>query len=93
MPDVDITESGLARAAARFPESATTMRRLVETDRHFREICEEYGLAQQSLAGFEARADAADRPEIGDYRTLIVELEEEIDCFLKAAGPLGPGHL
>ncbi|MFO1142806.1 MAG: hypothetical protein U1E59_10515 [Amaricoccus sp.] len=92
MRDVDITETGLTCAAERFPEAVATMRRLVETDRQFREICEEYGLARQSLAGFEARADAANRPEIGDYRTLIVELEQEIGRFLKAAGPLGPGR-
>ena len=52
----------------------------------FREICEEYALAQQSLAGFEARLDAAERPEIADYRTVIVELENEIYRFLREAG-------
>ncbi len=28
-------------------------------------------------------------PEIGDYRTVIAELESEIDRFLKEAGPKG----
>ena len=51
----------------------------------FREICEEYALAQESLARFEARPDAAERPEIGDYRTVIAELESEIDRFLREA--------
>ena len=53
--------------------------RLALADPAFREICEEYALAQESLARFEARPDAAERPEIGDYRTVIAELEGEID--------------
>lgn len=83
MADADIAHAGLARAIARFPGAAATLRRLVLTDPLFREICEEYALAQQSLASFEARPDAAERPEIGDYRTVIAELEDEIDRFLK----------
>ena len=86
MADTDITQMGLARAVARFPEAATALRRLALTDPAFREICEEYALAQQSLAGFEARLDAAERPEIADYRTVIVELENEIYRFLEEAG-------
>ena len=89
MADTDITQMGLARAVARFPEAATMLRRLALTDPAFREICEEYALAERSLAGFEARPDAAERPEIDDYRTVIAELENEIDRFLKEAGPKG----
>ncbi|HMQ91529.1 hypothetical protein [Amaricoccus sp.] len=70
----------------RFPAAAAALLRLAGKDPRFREICEEYGLAQQSLARFEARPDAAQRPEIGDYRVLIAEIEDEIGRFLKAAG-------
>jgi hypothetical protein len=87
MAKADVAEAGLARAMQRFPEAAATLRRLVLSDPDFRDICEEYGLAQQSLAGFEARVDAGERPEIGDYRTVIAELEGEIDRILKAARP------
>ena len=89
MGDADFAQTGLAQAAARFPEAAGALHRLALTDPEFREICEEYALAQQSLAGFEARLDAADRPEIDDYRTVIAELENEIDRFLMDAGPKG----
>ena len=89
MADTDIGQVGLARAVARFPEAATALRRLALTDPAFREICEEYALAERSLAGFEARPDAAERPEIDDYRTVIAELENEIDRLLKEAGPKG----
>lgn len=89
MADVEIAQTGLARAVARFPEAEARLRSLALTDPEFREICEEYALAQQSLARFEARPDAAERPEIGDYRTVIVEIEVEIVRFLKGAAPKG----
>jgi hypothetical protein len=89
MAKADVAEAGLARAMERFPKAAATLRRLARSDPDFREICEEYGLAQQSLAGFEARVDAAERPEVGDYRTVIAELEGEIDRILKEAEPDG----
>ena len=89
MADTDIAQTGLARAVARFPEAAAGLRRLALTDPVFREICEEYALAQESLAAFEARPDAAERPEIGDYRTMIAEIEGEIDRLLKEARPKG----
>ena len=89
MANVDIAEAGLARAVERFPEAAGTLRRLARSDPDFREICEEYALAQTSLAQFEARPDASERPEVGDYRTVIAELENEIDRFLKKTGPKG----
>ena len=89
MADADIAQTGLARAVTRFPEAAAALRRLALNDPEFREICEEYALAQRSLAGFEARPDASKRPEIVEYRTLIAELESEIDRFLKEAGQRG----
>lgn len=83
MARLDIAQAGLARAVARFPEAETALRRLILTNPEFHDICEEYALAQQSLAGFEAHPEAADRPEIGDYRTVIAELEIEIGRYLK----------
>jgi hypothetical protein len=82
-----MAQTGLARAVARFPGAAATLHRLALTDPEFRDICEEYALAQQSLAGFEARPDASERPEIGDYRTVIAELENEIARLLTGDRP------
>jgi hypothetical protein len=63
------------------------LRRLALADRKFREIREEYALTRQSLARFEACPDAAERPEIGDCRSVIAELEGEIERFLREARP------
>ncbi|HMQ92775.1 MAG TPA: hypothetical protein PKA33_12085 [Amaricoccus sp.] len=84
-----MADARLAQALERFPEAAATLRRLAGSNPDFCEICEEYALARQSLAVFEARPDAAERPEIGDYRTVIAELEGEIDRILKEAGQDG----
>ena len=55
-------------------------------DSDFREICEEYGLAQQTLTRFAELPNAAERPEVVEYRAVIAELEIEIDRFLKGDG-------
>lgn len=88
MADAEITQTGLARAMARFPEAKAKLRTLALADPAFREVCEEYALAQQSLARFETRPDAAERPEVDDYRTVIAELEGEIVRFLEGDQPL-----
>ena len=87
MAQADSAQTGLAQVAARFPTAAARLRRLALADPRFRELCEEYGLARESLARFEARPDAAERPEITDYRSVIAELEGEIDRFLREARP------
>jgi hypothetical protein len=89
MADADMARTGLAQAVARFPQAAATLRRLALADPAFREICEEYALARASLAGFEARPDASERPEIGDFRSVIAELEGEIGQMLTEAGSKG----
>lgn len=87
MSGSDITSMGLIQMMARFPESAPALQRMARASPEFREICEEYALAQQSLAGFEARFDADQRPEIGDYRRVIAEIEAEIAKLLRAGAP------
>jgi hypothetical protein len=86
MVDADIARTGLAQAVARFPDAADRLRGMALADPAFREVCEDYALARESLARFEARPDAAERPEVGDFLSVIAELEGEIDRMLKAAG-------
>ena len=73
------------RVLERFPECAVLARRLYLGDERFRSICEDFALAHKSLRNFEERADADLRPEIDDYRSLIKELEEELQKYLAAA--------
>lgn len=87
MARADSAQVGIAQIAARFPEEAGRLQGLAATDPDFRELCEEYGLARESLARFEAMPDAVDRPEVPDYRAVIAELESEIGRFLTEARP------
>jgi hypothetical protein len=85
----DAVQGGIERVAARFPDDAARLKSLCIAEPSFRELCEEYGLAQASLALFEAMPDAADRPEVPDYRAVIAELETEIGRYL---GEVRPGR-
>jgi hypothetical protein len=71
-------------AIHRFPERAELLRHLIVQDQTIRSICEDYALAVATLAAFEARTDAASRPEICEYRTVIAELESELARVLAA---------
>jgi hypothetical protein len=85
MAQADFAHAGLEHAMARFPGSANVLRRLALSAPEFRGLCEDYALAKESLARFEARPDASERPEVGDYRSVIAELEGELGQFLNVA--------
>jgi len=85
MARADSAQAGLERVAAKFAQDPGRLHGLAVADPGFRELCEEYGLAQESLAVFEAMPDAAGRPEVPDYRAIIAELESEIDRYLGGA--------
>jgi hypothetical protein len=82
--DADAGRSGLTMAIHRFPDRAELLRHLIVRDHTIRSICEDYALALATLAAFEARTDAASRPEIGEYRTVVAELENELATVLAA---------
>jgi hypothetical protein len=52
--------------------------RLSLSDPNFSCICDDLVLACDTLARYEARSDADRRPEVAEYRTVILELEREI---------------
>ncbi len=71
--------------AERFPERMDAVRRLYLRDERFRAVCEDFALSMISLRKFEARPDADIRPEVEDFRTVVLELEEELLEHLDAA--------
>ncbi|MTH61658.1 hypothetical protein [Paracoccus litorisediminis] len=70
----------------RFPDRAKIIRRLYLRDERFRAICEDMEMAVASLKRFEARPDAVLRPEVDEYRHVLVELEEELRDYLSHHG-------
>lgn len=75
----------LSNIIARFPDDAALIRRLVLKSESFRGICEEHELARESLSWFEARDDVPTRPEVADFRSIILGLESEIEQFLASS--------
>ena len=63
---------------SRFPQYVSVIRRLFLKSEGFRNICEDYTLAVETLARFESLPDAEYRTEVPEYRRVIRELELEI---------------
>jgi uncharacterized protein YdcH (DUF465 family) len=71
--------------ARRFPQHASTIRRLRARDPDFRSICDDYGEAQRALKYWEAAAQAAPPGRVEEYREMVQELEDEALAALKAS--------
>jgi hypothetical protein len=74
----------LARVLERFPEAIQAIRKAFLRDDRFRTACEDYALACDCLARFEALPDAEGREEVADYRSVIAELETELAALLSS---------
>ena len=82
MAETTTRRPDLTRVLDLFPEKSVAVRERFLRDESFRELCEDYALARDSLDRFEALPDADRRPEVPDYRTVISELEKEIAVML-----------
>ena len=87
MADADIARTGLAQAVARFPEAAAGSAALALADPGSARSARSTPWRGRASPASRPGSDAAERPEIGDYRSVIAELESEIDRMLKEAGP------
>lgn len=74
---------------ARFPGRESAARRLFLMNPTFRSTCEDYRLARQGLVTFEQLAATGPRAELSEYRTLVRELETELERMIRAAEPPG----
>jgi hypothetical protein len=69
--------------ARRFPQHASTIRRLQARDPSFRSICDDYVEVQRALRHWQAAGQAA--PErVTEYRESLQELEAEALAALEA---------
>lgn len=85
MADATAVHPELASVVARFPDREALARYLYRTHQAFRSACEDYRLAAEGLSNFEKLAQTAPRPELGEYRTLVQELEAELLAMFRAA--------
>lgn len=72
----------LGRVLAMFPSREQEILQLSRRDSEFRSLAEDLWDAQESLRFFLALPDAASRPEVEEYRTIIAELEAEVRHYL-----------
>jgi hypothetical protein len=72
----------MKKAIERFPDQAHLIGRLAEQYETFRSLCEDHQLAADTLDTLIATRPA-DNKLIGEYRTLVAELEADIAESLK----------
>jgi hypothetical protein len=87
MPEETAGRHDLEPVLARFPAQQGLARRLFLSSAAFRSTCEDYRLARQGLVTFEQLAATQPRAELQEYRTLVEELEVELQRMLGPAGP------
>jgi uncharacterized protein YdcH (DUF465 family) len=76
-------DSEIEALASRFPQHASSIRRLQARDPGFRSICDDYGEAQRALKHWETAGQAV--PErVAEYRQIVAELEAEALDILQA---------
>lgn len=69
-----------AVATRRFPHFELPIRRLIETNENFRDICEELADAERALAACET----APAPRQAEWRELVDRLVGEVDLALRS---------
>jgi hypothetical protein len=69
-------------AIERFPDQAHRIGRLAEQSETFRSLCEDHQLAVEALHTLIAKRPGDDKV-IGEYRTLVAELEADIAAGLE----------
>lgn len=72
----------LPRMLERFPSQVASIRQLWLRSRSFRELCEDFDLALDTLERFEREFAQGRQLEIAEYRGLVTELDAEIVAIL-----------
>jgi hypothetical protein len=70
---------------SRFPGESAVLTRLLAVDDAFRNVCEDYSLAETTLAKLERFQGPRELPRIAEYRQLILELASEIAKAIESA--------
>lgn len=75
----------LARVIDLFPGRGALVRRLYLADQSFRGACEDYALAQESVARLKESPEEVHRRHVDDYMSVIADLEGELAAMLARA--------
>jgi hypothetical protein len=75
----------MSQLLSRFPGESALLARLLAVDDAFRNVCEDYSLAEATLAKLERFQGPKELPRIAEYRQLILELASEIAKVIESA--------
>lgn len=70
---------------SRFPGESAILARLLAVDDAFRNVCEDYSLAEATLAKLERFQGPQELQRIAEYRQIILELAGEIAKAIESA--------
>ena len=71
-------------ATGRFPNFELSIRRLLETDENFRDICEELAEAEYALSAVETMPDALRGVRRAEWQELIDRLVCEVEAAIRS---------
>lgn len=81
------TSARLSRVLAMFPGKKRDILGLSLKDPVFRSLCEDLCDAHDALERFLSLSGIPERPEVGEYRTIIAELEAEVRIYIASHCP------
>lgn len=73
-----------AAAKRRFPDFELPIRRLIETDENFRDICEELAEAEYALSTVESAPAASRSARRAEWQELVDRLIGEVEAALRS---------
>ncbi len=71
-------------ATGRFPNFELSIKRLLETDENFRDICEELAEAEYALSRVETMPDALRVARRAEWQELIDRLIDEVEAVIRS---------
>lgn len=71
----DMTRPAIQIVIEAHPEMASAVRRLYLADQSFRDLCQDFAAAQATLGGLATHPAHESRPEVVEYRRLVLDLD------------------
>jgi hypothetical protein len=77
-------QEGFVAATRRFPRFELAIKRLLETDENFRDICEELAEAEVALSAIQTAPEVTRSARQAEWQELILRLAGEVETALRS---------
>jgi len=81
-----VPEAYMTMVSRLFPGHAAAVKRLADDSERFQSMCEDYGLAAETLSSLEIRNLPQDVERMREYRVLVRDLERDLAEVLQVSG-------